>query len=130
MPPRYHSRDLAKSRRGEPSGASGGMYVTVRDCTHQIIAPLPPPNDYLHAGYAAEGPPPLSSTLTHIRPKARRDHRTHSRDFDEGSHTRALSHQKHMHCRRQPATRGNVEGLVDPEAKVRPAFIGGADWRT
>ena len=98
--------------------------------TQHIIAPLPPTNDYPHAGYAVEGPPPLSSTLTHLRPKARRDHRTHVYYVDEGSVPRAPSHGKREFCHRNPAARGNVEGLVDHEAKVRAALIGSEDWKT
>ena len=108
----------------------GGVGGGVRDLTQHIIAPLPPTNDYPHTGYAAEGPPPLSSTLTHLRPKARGDHRTQSRNARTGSQTRALSHRNHRPCRRHPAPRGNVQGLVDHEAKVRAALIGSEDWKT
>ena len=104
-------------------GALGGLGGGVRDLTQHIIAPLPPTNNYPHAGYAVEGPPPLSSTLTHLRPKAHRDYRTHSRNVDEGSQTRALSHRKRVPCRRHPSPRGNAQGLVDHEGKVTAAFI-------
>ena len=73
-----------------------------------------------------EGPPPLSGTLTYLRSKARRDNRTQTYYDDEGYETHALSHRKPGLCHGHPAYRGNVQGLVDHEAKVVAAFIGSA----
>mgnify|MGYP006263064545 CR=1 FL=1 len=76
--------------------------------------------------HAREGRSPLSGTLTHLRTEARTDYRTHSRRARKGSNTHDTGHRKHSPCPRHPAPRGNVQGLVDHEDKVKAAFSASA----
>ena len=105
---------------------ASGVWVVLRGklkhtCPHRTT---PDARDTL------ERPSTLSSTLAQIRTTTRRDRRTHVYYVDEGSVPRAPSHGKREFCHRHPAVRGNVEGLVDHEAKVRAALIGSEDWKT
>ena len=62
VPPRYQSQDRAV---GVPSGASGAVYVTLRD---RIYTPCPHSTTLdVRDTPRAEGPPPLSGTLDHLR---------------------------------------------------------------
>ena len=100
------------------------MYKTVRNKL-RAPAPLyvtPHAHDTPERGHR----PSLAGTLTHLRTEARTDYRTHSRRARKGSNTHDTGHRKHSPCPRHPAPRGNVQGLVDHEDKVKAAFSASA----